>query len=601
MPLPASLDYTQFSTQPLDYRIEWFDELAWDSIAVPTEQRAIKRFLSAVFEQDPNQYVRKKALEWIGELALADVLRVDFARDFLLDVAAAEERYISICKLKYLFLLCGDDTDVYLAFTSALGNMDEEIASEAYFRQGLVHLLYRTVQATEQQFFEEVAQANQCFRQARILAENRVDAEFFSLVADCLIALLGQRREHYEPLLAALNTLLWQRQLWSWQQPTYLLEWHILHGLDNLRLIGERTAAESSWTDYHQEFAKLSKLCNDIALLDSLSSSLQHSYRQFADGVASRLMRHYYVQNLSACRLKISAVLAEIGGQNADLTLFLQQVENTLQKKSVVDTTDLTAQLIRAFPQIEPARIMRDVATLGSTEQADAQLLADLAFRYLPETQQGSFVDYETGFLVGDEVLADIAREIQHALPTLAPRQQSTFFRVLADVISYAYRSIRQPKRFFPHLYDPGEDKEETFQNHLFTALTSGSRAEYYSYEPADKIGSGRMDIVYSENNLVFPIEIKKDDSKPDWSVIKANYLAQAQTYVHAYHRLGLLVVFDISPKRGKAPVNDFRELFTLLHLAPYYNLGNTRPDYVMACIIPGNKVSPSAYTTYSS
>ena len=598
--MPASLNYAQFSAQSSDSRIEWFDELDWDSIAVPTEQRTIKRFLSAVFEQDPNQYVRKKALEWIGELALANVLRIDFARDFLLDVAAAEERYISICKLKYLFLLCGDDADVYGALTSALADADEEIASEAYFRQGLVHLLYRTSQTTEQRFFEEVDQANLCFRQARALAENRVDAEFFGLVADCLIALLGQRREQYEPLLAALNTLLWQRQLWSWQQPTYLLEWHILNGLNNLRLIGERTAAESSWTDYHQEFAKLSKLCNDIALLDSLSSSLQNSYQQFADGVASRVVRHYYVQNLSACRLKISAVLAEIGEQNADLTLFLRQLETALEKKSVVDTTDQIAQLIRAFPQIEPARILRDVAALSNAGHADAQLLADLAFRYLPETQQGSFVDYETGFQVGDEVLIDIAREVKYALPTLAPRQQSTFFRVLADVISYAYRSIKQPKRFFPHLYDPNEDQEETFQNHLFTALTSGSRAEYYSYEPADKIGSGRMDIVYSENNLVFPIEIKKDEKKPDWAVIKSNYLAQAQTYVHAYHRLGLLVVFDISPKKGGAPVNDFRELFTLLHLAPYYNLGNTRPDYVVACIIPGNKVSPSTYTTYA-
>lgn len=597
----ASLNYAQFSAQAVDSRIEWFDKLAWDSIAVPAEQRVIKRFLRSVYEHDSNPYVRKKALEWIGELALANVLRLDFARDFLLDVGVDEERYISVCKLKYLFLLSGDDADVYTELVNALGSTDEEIASEAYYRQGLVHLLYRASQASEHQFYEELAQANRCFQQAQALAENRVDAQFFSVVVGCLIGLLGQRREQYEPLMADLNTLLWQRQLWSWQQPAQLLEWHILHGLENLRLIGERTATESFWTDYRQEFSKLSKLCNDIALIDSLSSTLQGTYQQFADGIASNVIRHYYVQNLSACRLKIAAVLTELGEQDPLLSAFLQGLEGAIGKKSAVDTISQVAQLISVFPQIEPARILEDVAALREAGEDDLQLVLNLIFRYLPETQQGSFVDYETGFPVGDEVLSVLSREIQRVLPAYPSRSRSTFLRVLADVISYAYRAGTQPKRFFPHLYDPAADQEETFQNHLYTALTSGSRAAYYSYEPADIIGSGRIDIVYTEGELVFPIEVKKEDNKPDWASIKAHYLAQAQTYVHAYHQLGLLVVFDISPKRGGAPVNDFRELFNVMHLEPYYNLSGARPDYLVVCLIPGNKVSPSAYTTYSS
>lgn len=596
----ATLTYTQFSAQPLDARIDWFDELAWDSIAHPAEQQAIKRFLGAVYEQDPNQYVRQKALEWIGELALAGVLRSEFARDFLLDVASTEARYISIGKLKYLFLLFGDDVAVYGELTAALHSDDAEVASEAYFRQGLVHLLYRTDQATEQQFFEEVAQASRCFQQAQAMVENRVDAEFFGLVARCLPALLGQRREQYGPLLTALHALLWQRQLWGWQPPTHLLEWHILHGLENLRLIGEQTANEAAWANYHQEFTKLSKICNDIAVVDALSSSLQSSYQQFADGVANRVLRHYYVQNLSACRLKINAVLADVTDKNAALATFLRQLEGTLEKKSVADTTDQVGQLISLFPQLEPARILREVAALREAGEDETQLLLSLTFGYLSETQVGSFVDYETGFPVADEVLQDIAQELQRRL-ALPPRERATFFRVLADVISYVYRAATQPKQFFSHLYDPSADQERTFQDHLFTALTSGNRATYYRYEPADVIGSGRIDIVYSEDGVTFPIEIKKQDSKPDWALIQAHYLAQAQTYVHAYHQVGLLVVFDISPKKGGAPVNDFRELFAVLHLAPYYNLNNTRPDYLVVCLIPGNKVSPSAYTTYST
>jgi len=599
--LLATLDYAQFSICPVDARIDWFDDLAWDSIAVPAEQRAIKRFLSAVYEHDPNQYVRKKALEWIGELALAHVLRRDFARDFLLDVDITQERYIGICKLKYLFFLTGDDAEVYTELTNACQQPDAEVASEAYFRQGLVHLLYRTGQATESQFFEEVAHAEHCFQQAQALAENRVDAQFFSLVASCLLAMLGQQREQYAPLLTTLNTLLWQRQLWSWQPPAQLLEWHVLHGLETLRQLAEQTAAEASWTDYRQEFAKLSKRCNDIALVDSLSPVLQHSYQQFADGVATRLIRHYYVQNLSACQIKIAAVAAGLGEEDAALTAFLQELTLTLEKKSVDPTINQVAQLLSAFPQLGTNRILQDVAALQAAGEDDLQVVLVLTFRYLQELPQGSFIDYETGYLVGDEVLQDLARVINQALPIYPSRSTSTFLRLLADVVSYAYRAATQPRRFFPHLYDPAVKKEEAFQNHLFTTLTASPRATYYSYEPADKIGSGRIDIVYTENGLVFPVEVKKEDSKPDWNTIQAHYLAQAQTYVHAYHQLGLLVVFDISPKKAGAPVNDFRELFALLHLKPYYSLEGSRPDYLVVCLIPGNKVSPSDYSTYSA
>jgi hypothetical protein len=599
--LLTNLDYAQFSVRPVDGRIDWFDELTWDSMAVPAEQRTIKRFLSAVYEHDPNQYVRKKAVEWIGELALANVLRRDFARDFLLDVDVAQERYISICKLKYLFLLTGDDAEVYTELTSARQQPDAEVASEAYFRQGLVHLLYRTGQAAEKQFFEEVAHAERCFQQAQALAENRVDAQFFSLVANCLLAMLGQQREQYVPLLAALNTLLWQRQLWSWQPPAQLLEWHVLHGLETLRQLAEQTAAEAFWTDYRQEFGKLNKLCNDIALVDSLSPALQQSYQQFADGVATRLIRHYYVQNLSACQVKISAVAAELDAEDAPLAAFLRELTLTLEKKSPDPTFDQVAQLLSAFPHLGADRILRDVAALRAAGEDELQLVLTLTFRYLQERPQGSFTDYQTGFLVGDEVLQSVAREINQALPAYPARSISTFLRLLADVISYAYRAATQPRRFFPHLYDPAVKKEETFQNHLFTTLTAGPRATYYSYEPADKIGSGRIDIVYAENGLIFPLEVKKEDRKPDWPTIQTHYLAQAQTYVHAYHQLGLLVVFDISPKKAGAPVNDFRELFALLHLEPYYSLGGSRPDYLVVCLIPGNKVSPSDYSTYSA
>ena len=106
------------------------------------------------------------------------------------------------------------------------------------------------------------------------------------------------------------------------------------------------------------------------------------------------------------------------------------------------------------------------------------------------------------------------------------------------------------------------------------------------------------MDIVYEEQQTLFSIEVKRESKLSTWDEIERGYVPQAQMYTTPYNQLGFPVIFDLSPKTA-GPLPDIRGRVDLLHHKPVYTLAGQYPDYVVAIIIPANRVVPSALTTY--
>ncbi|MCX6213798.1 hypothetical protein [Spirosoma sp.] len=212
---------------------------------------------------------------------------------------------------------------------------------------------------------------------------------------------------------------------------------------------------------------------------------------------------------------------------------------------------------------------------------------------------RASQTDFLTGYSIGDEVLRQLTSRLRQLLPNYVPRRMTAFLEILADIVRYAYQSLVEDKTSFSILYDSTVTDERSFHNHLLMRLKAGGRATYYISEDSNAIGGGRIDIVYRNGDAVYPIEIKKTLTKPTWETIKDDYLGQAQTYVHPYNQLGLLITFDLSPKEDEGPINNFKDLFQILHMQSYYSIPETNPDFIVAVLIPGNKISPSKYTRY--
>lgn len=597
----AVFTYEQFSHIPLGERIDWIDALDLLQIKHHYEAKVIKKFFNHLFEFETNSYLRLKAVEYISELTLLDFISYEFTKDFLLEDVSTGDSFIDSVRLKYLFLLYGDDQRCYNIFKIEAQNQNSELASEACYRIGLVHLLYKANHTMYETIILELEQAKYWFDLSFRLTENRVDAYFFSLTSQYLLSLLGLDPYSSDTFFEKLTDVLLEKRIWSYASAQNVLENRIYQSLYNLRVIVKKVSEEKLWTNYKKNFLILSNCLNELLFNEALSTRFINSINSFNENPLNAVLEKYYIQNFSACSLKIDAIIENADSSEQQLIDFLSDLKARLatqnEKKNDIPVNSV-AVLCSSFSQIDASIIIYDVKQLVDQGKSDLQIQAQLAIKYSSRFRLDQ-VSYSTGYLVSDEVLQLLKGGLLKCLPAYDPYKMAIFINVLSDLIRYAYQAETLPKKFFPHLYDSTIKLEEIFQNHLYTKLVAGDRALNYHYEESDVVGASRLDIVYRENDLVFPIEVKKTDKIPDWEAVKRGFVAQVQMYNRPYNQLGFLVIFDISPKKDSAPLNDIRSLVEILHMTPYYPIVEKYPDYVVAIIIPANKISPSVYTTY--
>ena len=597
------LDYASYSAQHPAEQLDWFDKLAWESIAQPTHEKSIRRFLENVYETDESTYTKLKAIEWYSELTLGRVIPMRAASTFLFDVDNPET-FIQLAKLKYLFLLFGDESDVYDVLVTASDNEDVEIASEAYYRRGLLHLLYRAGQSDELGFLREIEQARNLFNQAVDNIQNRVDALFFSLVTQCIEELLAVEQEAYQATFKALDSLLRERIIWSRKRTGDLLEWHIYRSLCSMRAVAEHTSRPSRWLEWRDSFSLLAKYANDAVALQSLSRQLQKTYEQFTSTLVPFLLEEYYVNNLSAFSVQLAELLIKLEDSDPELSSFLITISSSIeakkQKKSLDASVSLLAEFRLACPEVSVEQILADLSRVRKSVDSDEAAYYKLALRYKRKDSSTSRTLMQTGFPAGDEVLNLISAKIKQKVPGYPELSKNIFLDILRDLINFAFNAETGDRQEYAIYYDSSVNKEKVFQKDLYNRLRTTTRAHYYRMEMSNMGSGGRMDIVYEENNTLFPIEVKRESTLSTWEEVERNYVPQAQMYTTPYNQLGFLVIFDISSKTV-GPLPDIRDRVDILQHKPVYALAGRYPDYIVGIIIPANRVVPSALTDYKS
>ncbi|RZK76612.1 MAG: hypothetical protein EOO85_10925 [Pedobacter sp.] len=597
------LDYTWFTNLPFDEQIDWVDNFDAIDIAKQYTSPSLRLFFRTVFEKEENTYLQKRAIECVSDLTFINVLREEFTKAlFLDDISLVTDSFVGSTRLKYLFLLFGDDPDVYQEITKESFNPDVDIAAEALFRKGLIHLLYRSSQQDDETFLQEMSEADQFFIHASKIDENRVDAIFFSYVSQYLTSLLAYNLATAREIFDRLSLLMWQRQVWGWRPVTDLYEWTIYQALTNLRVIIEQATIENKWHDFKKELTLICKRFNDIIALDVLKPRFKASYAQFSGTTIDVILNRYYEKNLSASVLRIDSLIGELTETEIALAQFLRDLKERLkgrQQKKKDNLVERIAELHLLFPHVNISILTHEFNKIISDEGIEAdKVLLRLVHQYIGETRF-SQTDYITGYPISERVLRQLEGSIHQLLPEYPPRWMAAFLGVLADIIRYAYQSLVENRAYFALLYDSSITDESSFHEHLLLKLKASGRAAFYFNEDSRTIGAGRIDIVYRDGDVLFPIEVKKTSTKPSWDTIRSNYLTQAQTYVHPYNQLGFLITFDLSPKKDDGPINSFGDLFKILQMKSFYDIPNRNPDYIIAVIIPGNKNRPSEYTTY--
>ncbi|GAA4077411.1 hypothetical protein [Actinomadura miaoliensis] len=123
--------------------------------------------------------------------------------------------------------------------------------------------------------------------------------------------------------------------------------------------------------------------------------------------------------------------------------------------------------------------------------------------------------------------------------------------------------------------------------------LMAGPLQSIVLVEPID-IGMGRADVMVHFGALRYLTEIKQDSADNTHAHIEAEYLTQETEYTNTNAPFGQLLVLDLTPKTHSEGT---RRVDELAWIATHRPKGAETDRYVLAGIVTGNRITPSAYS----
>lgn len=208
-----------------------------------------------------------------------------------------------------------------------------------------------------------------------------------------------------------------------------------------------------------------------------------------------------------------------------------------------------------------------------------------------------------TGSPLGDRILDELWAEIGPTVAEDADRLAIELVRAgLELLVGFVVRRTIDPTALQterpPYLFAKshgglGADAiEEDVRRDLLRFIVASDY--YYLLDKERAHMGGRTDLC-----LVIPpappltIETKRERSDASLAAIRANHVAQTQTYVAFGPRVGFLLVLDLTPMDATVEPN-VRSRFWIDHIDPRVGSGD-RPNYVVVALLSGNRVPPSA------
>ncbi|WP_406318552.1 hypothetical protein [Streptomyces sp. NBC_00118] len=137
------------------------------------------------------------------------------------------------------------------------------------------------------------------------------------------------------------------------------------------------------------------------------------------------------------------------------------------------------------------------------------------------------------------------------------------------------------------------EAAEADLQRDFHGWLLAGPLHGIVQVEPID-VGMGRADVMVHFGALRYLTEMKQDGNNNSRAYIEEKYLTQEAEYTNTNAPFGQLLVLDLTKKTDAAGTRRIDELSWVASLRPK---GADIERYVLAGIVTGNRITPSAYS----
>lgn len=596
-----AIDYNSYLTYEEAEKVALFDN------GVPLShfktERSKRTFLRDVIEKNDNNYLRKKAVENIALMCIfGESSNNSMALSVLLDIEENDDPFVLTTKIKFLFLLHEklelNDQNIIDQIDRLRFHDNGDVASEATYYMGLNKLLIANLKSDQVLFSKNIEEARVFFKNTTTVSENRLDAALLMEICN-LINLSILNKTHLKAnCISTIKSILAERQHSYIYSKIPSFELWIYKIVSKINEIVCSTATE--WLNIKSEVNDICYFHYKMIDID-LNSDKYLGSRTFTDAMNNFVLHPFYRESLNQHLAAIKKLYRDTEN-NLQLKEFCAYLIKSIEGDSLKKTPnfDIALQLANAFPHLNQDELQRE---MQDYDLSDPISVARLFGRHVGD-QYLSTPSSTTGSPVGDEIFKDLVQRLHSFVPDYPNLKFLEFKAVLSDIIRYTRVAISQKASgggLFKFLFDK-DASENDLQESLYAYLEMDSNfGTRYRKEVTEVADGGRVDILYTSDNITIPVELKKTDHKPTTESIAQNYLAQAQTYSYPYDQLGIFVLLDNSNKADskKSPINDIRELFNIQHMKPYYDVKERYPNYVVTVIIPGNKITPSTRSTY--
>lgn len=207
----------EFKILKLPRRVDYVDKFYLNEGVSEAGERELKKLLRSIVDNSgENEYVRRKALTSMCDMTLVGKLKVPGTVDVLFDVVRESDVFLVVMAIKYLFLFRDfNENEVIDILIDLSDSQNAEIASEAYFRLGLDFLFKSGDELDEGLFVEGALKANKYFSEARIAAENRMDAEYYYWVSEFILNAVKLDAKETKRCYQELARRLWVKQVYG--------------------------------------------------------------------------------------------------------------------------------------------------------------------------------------------------------------------------------------------------------------------------------------------------------------------------------------------------------------------------------------------------
>lgn len=347
-----AISYTEFCTYSLQKKIDFFDN-GLPAIIQSVEDNQLYKFLRQIILDDAeNDYVRKCAISTLVESVFLGRVKDRQVVSILIDDwKVSSNIFVEVQRVKDLFYFYDIEPDIQEIYLSCVENEQLEVVTEALLNLGFIYLQKGFKANSKEDKIDCFQKANQYFVKSDESVENRVDAQFYSIVSSILQDFLYLKTANIENQLNHLSKILKEKWLNSFDFKENVMDVSFFRTLTSIANILKEKP--ENWTEYHIEFNKLYECYADIKnqeIKDRLNkSNLSQAFVAMSNEV---FIEPYFTLNFHSQIVKINNCIQKYseGSPLYNFLMHIKRLSEDRDYKKKVDIETIEQTLKNCFP-----------------------------------------------------------------------------------------------------------------------------------------------------------------------------------------------------------------------------------------------------------